>query len=114
VLRETRNLDACAQMLSRWPASLVGVEATPANFPERVRWLAGLEARFPLARAVVFSQLGLPEADWALREAGAIQVVRSFRDFTPVVDLAARHLARAPQPARGVTEQILARLPWGS
>lgn len=114
VLRETRNLEQCEQMLSRWPASLVAVAVTPANFPARVRWLAGLEARFPLARAVVCSQLTLPEAEWALREAGAMQVVRSFRGIATVVDLAARHLARAPEPTLGVTQQILARLPWGS
>jgi hypothetical protein len=114
VLRETRNLDQCDQVLSRWPASLVAVAATPANFPARVRWLACLEARFPLARVVVFSELTLPEADWALREAGAVQVVRSFCGITPVVDLTARHLARAPEPALSVTQQILARLPWGS
>jgi hypothetical protein len=111
-LRETRNLDECDRMLARWPASLVAIEVTPGNFPMRLRWLAGLESRFHRARAVVFSQLELAEADWALREAGAMAVARSFRGLPVVVVLAERHLARAPRPAVGITQEILAGLPW--
>jgi hypothetical protein len=99
-------------MLCCWPASVVALEVTRTGFSACVDWVADLEQRFPRALAVILSQLDLPEAEWALREAGAGYVVGSLRDLEPVTQLAVRHVQRAPGARLGVVERILSELPW--
>lgn len=109
---ETRNLEGCQQGLCRWPASLVAIEVTRTRFSTAIDWIAALEHGFPQARAAVFSQLDLPAADWALREAGAVCIARSLRELEPMIRLAIRHLQRAPTRDPGIAKRILAGLPW--
>ncbi len=91
----------------------MAVEVTPAAFGRVLCWLAKLERRWPLARAVALVLRELDEdARQALREAGAIDVAGSPRDLRPVADVATRHLARAPARETTVREQIFSSLPW--
>ena len=113
VVRECRTLADGEQMLDRWSASLVAVEVTAAGFRAVLRWLADLECKWPLARAVALVSRELDEdARWALREAGAIHVAGSPRKLCCVASITARHLARAPARETTACEQILSRLPW--
>ena len=113
VVRECRTPADCERMLDRCNASLVAVEVTPATFDRGLRWLADLERRWPLARAVALVSRTLDEeARQALREAGAIDVAASPRDLRLVADVATRHLARAPVQETTVREQIFSSLPW--
>jgi len=112
LIREARGLAECQPLLCRWPASVVALEVTRTDFSACVDWVVELEHRFPRALAVILSQLDLPEAEWALREAGAGHVIRSLRDVELVTQLAVRHVRRAPRAHIGAVERILAELPW--
>ncbi len=114
-VRECRTLADAEQMLDRWSASLVAVEATPAGFPTVLRWLADLQHRWPLARAVALVSRELDEeARWALREAGAIHVARSPRELRWVASIAGRQLALAPEMETTLREKIFGSLPWAA
>ncbi|OHB81817.1 MAG: hypothetical protein A2W31_03725 [Planctomycetes bacterium RBG_16_64_10] len=112
LLCETRTQGECQQMLRRWPASLVAVEVTRTDFAAWITWIADLEHTFPAALAVVLSQLDLPEADWALREAGALWIASSPRALAPVTELALRHVGQAPSLRLDVAEWAQPALPW--
>ncbi len=113
LLRETRRLDQCAEMLGRWPASFVALEVDEKNFAEVLDWLRWLDGRFPQALAVALCRAWPRLPAWVLREAGAVHVVRSVRDAAVAVAVAGRHFAGLPRAKQTVVEQILAELPWG-
>jgi DNA-binding response OmpR family regulator len=114
-VRECRTLTDAEQMLDRWSASLVAVEVTPAGFSAVLSWLADLQFRWPLARAVVLVSRELDEeARWALREAGAIHVALSPRELHSVASIAVRHLTLAPTRAATAREQTFGSLPWAA
>ena len=109
---ETRSLDACWAEVTARPESLVAVEATVANLETLVPWMQRLVAGFPRARVVVLGQRVLEPAEWLLREAGAVHVVFSPRQWPPVVHIAQRHLGAAPRPDDTDRQRIWRRLPW--
>ncbi len=114
-VRECRTLADAEQMLDRWSASLVAVEVTPAGFATVLCWLADLQCRWPLARAVALVSRELDEeARWALREAGAIHVALSPRELHSVARIAVRHLAHAPARETTARERIFGSLPWAA
>jgi hypothetical protein len=99
-------------MIRRWPASLVLLEVRSSNLAGVLAWLARLEQNSPLARAVAWAAEDLARGEWALREAGALDVVRSLRHLHPVAGLALRHLAQTPAGEKSATQAIMDRLPW--
>ena len=109
---ETRSLDDCWNEVVASPASLVGVEATTTNLESLVPWMQRLTAAFPRARVVVLGSRGLEAGQWLLREAGAVHVVFSPRQWQPVVRIAQRHLGVVPCPDDSERQRIWRRLPW--
>ncbi len=109
---QTRSLDACWSEVAARPASLVAVEATTVNLEALLPWLPRLMAGFPRARVVVLGQRALESAEWLLREAGAVHVVFSPRQWQPIVRIAQRHLGAAPRPDDTDRRRIWRRLPW--
>jgi hypothetical protein len=109
---ETRSLDDCWSEVAASPASLVGVEATNSNLESLVPWMQRLRAAFPRARVVVLGSRGLETGQWVLREAGAVHVVFSPRQWQPVVRIAHRHLGTVPCPDDSARQRVWRRLPW--
>ncbi len=113
-VHETRSLSDCWDMLSGRPASFVVVELTRANAAgllDRMRWL---ERDFPLARVAVVARRPLASCEWLMREAGAVHFTVSPRRLRPLAQMAAAHLATAPEPEQTFGERIWAGLPWRS
>lgn len=112
-VHETRSVDECWEMLTRWPASFVVVELTRANAAALVERMAWRERDFPLARVAVVADRALGSCERLMREAGAVHFTVSPRRLRPLGCLAMRHLDAAPDPQLSLTERIWARLPWG-
>ncbi len=109
---ETRSLDDCWNEVVASSASLVGVEATATNLESLVPWMRRLAAAFPRARVVVLGSRGLEAGEWLLREAGAVHVVFSPRQWQPLVRIAQRHLGAVSCPDDSDRQRIWRRLPW--
>lgn len=99
-------------MLDRWPASVVALAVSVDRFGERLRWLAELGWGFPRSRCVVLAAPELGQVETVFREAGAVEVVYSVREIELVLNVARRHIDRAPEPRLTHTKRILAGLPW--
>ena len=112
-LYETRSLADAWAVLDRSPATFLVVELTDANAESLVERVAGMERRFPHARAAVVAERSLARYEWLVREAGAVWFAVSPRDLRPIVALASRHLQRAPCPPRDLAQQFWSSLPWG-
>lgn len=112
-VHETRSVEECWEMLTRWPASFVVVELTRANATAVLERMAWLERDFPLARVAVVADRALGFCEWLMREAGAVHFTVSPRRLGPLGGLAVRHLDAAPQARLSLTERIWAGLPWG-
>jgi hypothetical protein len=111
-LRETRSFSECREVLARAPASPLAIELAAPRIDEALDLLAELPVIFPRAAAVVLAERALSDYEWLAREFGAVAFLASPRDLRPIVRLARRHLAAAPAVEGGLTEQILAQLPW--
>jgi hypothetical protein len=109
---ETRSCADCWSEVVASPASLVGVEVTSTNLEAMVPWMMRFAAAFPAARVIVLGSRGLEAREWLLREAGAVHVVFSPRDWQPVVRIARRHLGAAPGPGDSDRQRVWQRLPW--
>jgi hypothetical protein len=109
---ETRTLDDCWQESGPCPASIVGLEATPANLVELVAWMKRFAAVYPRGRVIVMGQRGMESGQWLLREAGAVHVVFSPRNWQPVVRIIRRHLAAHSGAERSDRERFWQRIPW--
>jgi hypothetical protein len=111
-LHESRGLADCASLLEHWPGSLAAVEVTKDYFAAALDWTADMVARYPAARIVILSRLEVVAAEWVLREAGAVHIVRSPRHVKSVTQLAVKQLAQAPRVEQSYVEAIMASLPW--
>ncbi len=111
-LSETRNLDDCWQQAVASPGCFVALAATTVNLEPLVAAIKRLREKLPHVCVAVLAQRSLAEAEWILREAGAVHVVFSSRDLGPLIRLANRHFdrrqAELPQDTRGWEQ-----LPWG-
>ncbi len=112
-VRETRSLAELWGILGRFPASFVVTELTRANADSLLARLAMFEREYPLARVAVVAERGVCRDPWVLREAGAVHVVASPRDLTPLALAVGRHLEQVPSPKLSLAEQVWAELPWG-
>lgn len=112
-LVETRSLDDCWQEVAGRPRSLVALEATPANLESLLPWMRRLAAAFPHVRVIGLGCPALGAGQWVLREAGAVHVVHSPRQWLLLVRIADRHLGSAPGAEESDRQRIWRRLPWG-
>ena len=71
-LCETRSLADAWAVLEQSPASFLVAELTAANVDSLVDRIAGLERRFPHARAAVVAERSLADCESLVREAGAV------------------------------------------
>jgi hypothetical protein len=95
------------------PHAFVVIEVAEAELTKSGLWLAGLSSRFPRARAAAVGDLTMRACQGELLEAGAVCCLwglRRLRQLAPVIE---RHLATAPRMPVALTDEILARLPWG-
>jgi hypothetical protein len=111
-LVETRCLDDCWREVAASPASLVGLEATALNLEAVVPWMQRLTAAFPHARIVILGSPAIAPAEWVLREAGAVHVVFSPRQWQPLARIARRHLGWGAQGEESERQRVWRRLPW--
>ncbi len=111
-LCEVRQLEDCDDFLQAWPASLLAVEITEQRFEIALQWISRWDRLCPDARVAVLWPAFPSLAVAALREAGAVDALRSTSQAGQLVKLASRHAARVPDPQVSVCERILADLPW--
>lgn len=111
-LHETRSFAECRVEVERSPFSFVAVELTADNVVRLVEWVARVTREFPEVRIVAVGRSDLKEHQWAVREAGAVHFADSPRRLAPVVRLARRRLASAPEEELTLREQVRRRLPW--
>jgi hypothetical protein len=109
---ETRSWTECWGELERSPASVVVLELTTQNHERVLKRLLNMAHRFPQSRAMVCGARGLEGYEWALREAGAVQVVFAPRRLAGAARIIERHLMLAPQPELTLRESVWRRLPW--
>jgi DNA-binding response OmpR family regulator len=109
---ETRSGTDCWNEVVASPASLVGVEVTHTNLEVLVPWMIRFAVAFPAARVIVLGSRGLEAREWLLREAGAVHVVFSPRDWPPVVRIVRRHLGAAPGQGDSDRQRVWRCLPW--
>jgi hypothetical protein len=95
------------------PHAFVVVEVAEAELTKAGLWFATLTGRFPQARAAAVGDLTMRACQAELLEAGAVCCLwglRRLRQLAPVIE---RHLAAAPRAPVSLSDEILARLPWG-
>jgi hypothetical protein len=109
---ESRSLAECRREVERSPASFVLVELTGANVVKIVEWIESVLREFPELRIAVLGHREAREHEAQVREAGAIYVAFSPRRLGPVVRMARRRLALAPQEELTFREKLWKRLPW--
>ena len=95
---ETRSLDECWNEV----VGQSGQSRGGGGDARRIwsRWCPGCGGcrRVSAARVVVLGSRGLEAGQWLLREAGAVHVVFSPREWPPVVRIVQRHLGAAAGP----------------
>jgi hypothetical protein len=111
-LVETRSWADCSAAVRDWPRSLVAVEVTPGNLGAAVDWIVSAARSFPACRLVCLTTPELSPAELLLREAGAIDVIRSVLETPRLARLARRHDVRAPRQAQSLEEFVAERMPW--
>jgi hypothetical protein len=114
VVSEARSLAQSGRLLAESPASLVAVEATPANLEVVVASLADWTRTVPAARFLALTSPADASFGLLLREAGALDVLCSASQVPAAARLARGHLARAPREELSWRDAILARLPWAA
>ena len=108
---ETRSLAECGERIAELSAALVAVELTPSNLDAVLDWLLSAERSFPESRIVMLADRGLEEYELLARELGAVHFTTSPRSLAELVPLV-RAAGAARSTQQGLTEQILADLPW--
>ncbi len=111
-IHETRSLSDGWEMLRQCPASFFVVELTAGNADALLERLASLARDFPAARVAVVAERSLWGYESLVRELGAVWFTVSPRELAPLVELARRHLQRAPSLRGDIFEQIWNSLPW--
>ena len=112
-LVELRSLVQVESALVESPASVVGMEISPANINAVLDLLERAGRHFHRARFVAFVASGFADAVLLLREAGAIDVLTTVLDAGRLARLARRHHAAAPASGPLTMRALAAeRLPW--
>jgi len=111
-IHETRSLSDGWERLRQYPVSFVIAELTTANADALLGRIASLARDFPAARAAVVAERSLAEYEGLVRELGAVWFAVSPRELGPLVELARRHLERAPSPPSDFVAEIWNSLPW--
>jgi hypothetical protein len=116
-LVEARSWPGCQAAVGQSPASLVAIEVLAANVEaavERVVWLNREYSNCRVA-ALLAPEFGEPDlivAELLVREAGAIEVIRSVLEVPRLTRLARRHAAHAPPTSQTIEEFVADRMPW--
>jgi hypothetical protein len=109
---ETRSLAGSETVLTESPASLVALEVTTANVENVVRFIIRSKERFPAAAPVALLAVDAAGVELLVREAGAIDAIRTVLDAQRLARLALRQCMLAPQPEIGLHELVAERMPW--
>lgn len=109
---ETRSLAAARAALGQAPASLIAVHVTEYNLAGVVEFLLAAGRELPLVRCVGLLDAETAAGELLLREAGAIDVLRSVLELPRLGDVADRQAARTPREEPSLQEFVQARLPW--
>ena len=109
---ETRSLADCRRELESSPASFVAAELTVAGAEKLIAWIDGVSRELPQVRVAVLADREAASWDWPSREAGAIGFTCSPRRLAPILRMARRHLAAAPEAELTFREQVEQRMPW--
>jgi hypothetical protein len=109
---ESRSLTDCRRELEQSPASVIALEITPGNAASAGEWIERVSREFPKARFLVLGASEVRLWEWWMREAGAIAAAFSPRELAPIVKMARRHLAAAPEEELSFREQVRRRMPW--
>ena len=112
MLYETRSIPQAWEALCQSPASFLGLELTADNFELVVRGLKHLSRDYPRARAIIFTNRGLQQYEWILRESGAIDFLTSPRQIQHLAAMADRHIRQIQADSQIGNETIWQRLPW--
>jgi hypothetical protein len=111
-IQETRSLIDARNALMAAPASILALEATPANLEGVIRLMYEARRNWPECRVIILLSLELATSADLFREFGATWVVQSLRRTDRVVRLVERILALQDPPELTTRERVWARLPW--
>lgn len=114
LIRASRDLEECEVILKDWPASLISLEILDENLAGMLRWIADLEWRWPESRAFALSCRIDSKQEWALREAGVLDVLHSPRTVGTIIPRIERHFLQARHQEVSDRDRFLARLPWAA
>lgn len=109
---ETRSLADCRGELEISPASFVAAELTLAGTEKLIAWIERAGRELPETRIAVLADYEAAGWEWPAREAGAIGFTTSPRRLGPIVRMARRRLASAPEEELSFREQVQRRMPW--
>jgi hypothetical protein len=112
MIAETRSFVGCLSELGQSPASLAAVEVTTTNCEPALDFLIQNRERFPEAVFVAFVDHESSGAELLLREAGAIDVIRSVLEIPRLARLARRKYGRTPHPQVSLRDWASERMPW--
>ena len=111
---ETRSLAGCWRELDQAPTSLVALEFAPEHRETILRRLLDLRSRYRWAQAIVLAERGFEPFQWALREAGAVDVLFSPRSLAATARLIQRHVHCVPPAEIDFREAVWCRLPFAA
>jgi len=116
-LVEERSWAGCQAAAGQWPASLVAIEVTAANVEAAVERVVWVTREYPRCRVAALLEAEFAEreplaAELLLREAGAIEVIRSVLEVPRLARLARRMAAHAPRTNQSIEEFVADRMPW--
>jgi hypothetical protein len=111
-LAEVRSLTQCQRELDASPRSIAAVEVTAENLEIALGWLVQVSRRYPDVRLVALLTPGLAAAESLLREAGAVEVLRSTIEAPLLAHMAARQAPLAPDQAGNFRQLVAERLPF--
>jgi hypothetical protein len=112
VIVELRGLAQCETAAAGAPASLLAVEVTATNLTAVIDLMDRIGQRFSQLRWAALISPEHVAVEPLLREAGAIDVLRSTLEAPRLARLARRHLDLAPAEEFDLHESIDRRMPW--
>jgi hypothetical protein len=91
---------------------MVALEVLPENAEAACQRLADLTRQSPHVRVIVMADRGVRQAEWVLREAGAVHVLFSPDQWVRLRPLFRRFFDQLPASQTTFREHVWSSLPW--
>ena len=114
-VHEVRSVQACRELLSDAPKSIVAIEMAGDTLPvgRAIDQMLSLGTEFPGMKWIVLADRPAQACEPMLRELGAVHFIASTRRAGEVADIVARHLQnRQPVLSTNLADTLWQRIPW--